>query len=221
MKILGCVQPTYIPWYWFFYRIKISDVFILLDDVEYSKNNSFNRNKIINNNNETMLTVPINYKNNSKTKLKDITINYDRDWRKKHINTIIQSYSKFSLFKNFEKDLKIIYEKKFDKLIDLNFEIIEFFLNYFEISTSIYKSSDIDIKGNSNEKLIGLCKYFNADYFIVKPNTDNYHPEKIFNQNKIKFKYLDYSKICEENIKKKLNPKLSILDYATKFRVFN
>jgi len=221
MKILGCVQPTYLPWYWFFYRIKISDVFVLLDDVEYSKNNSFNRNKILNNNKEIMLTVPINYKNNSKTKLNDITINYDRDWRKKHLNTILQSYSKYSLFKNLETDIKNIYEKKFDKLIDLNFEMIKLFLNYFQISTKIYKSSDLNIKSNSNKKLIELCKHFNANYFIVKPNTENYHPEKIFNQNMIKFKYLDYSKINEESIRKKFNPRLSILDYATKFREFN
>ena len=220
MKILGCVQPTYIPWYWFFYRVKISDVFILLDDVEFSKNNYFNRNKIVNNKNEIMLTVPINYKNNSKTLLKDITINYNRDWKKKHINSIIQSYSKYPLFKNFEKDINSIYEKKFEKLIDLNFEIIKYFLKHFNIKTEVFKSTDIKIEGTANEKLINLCKYFDADYFIVKPDTENYHPKEIFVQNNIKFQYLNYLEIFKKDFRKDFNPNLSIIDYATKFEEF-
>ena len=71
-KVLSCLQPTYIPWIPFFERIIESDVFIILDDVEYSKNSNHNRNCIKNNSKKLLLTVPINYK--SHTMIKDIKI---------------------------------------------------------------------------------------------------------------------------------------------------
>ena len=84
MKILGCVQPTYIPWYYFFYRIIIADVFVILDDVQYSKNNFFNRNKILNKDKEILLTVPVNFEKNIQ-KINEIKIDYSKNWRRKQI----------------------------------------------------------------------------------------------------------------------------------------
>ena len=136
MKILGCVQPTYIPWYYFFYRIIIADVFVILDDVQYSKNNFFNRNKILNKDKEILLTVPVNFEKNIQ-KINEIKIDYSKNWRRKHWISICQSYTKSKYFNSFSEQLEKIYEKKFDKLIDLNLEIIYFFLDHFKIKKKI------------------------------------------------------------------------------------
>ena len=52
---LGCVQPGYLPWIPFFKRIQQSDIFVYLDDVEFSKNNFHNRNRIRTPNGEVLL----------------------------------------------------------------------------------------------------------------------------------------------------------------------
>ncbi len=213
MKILGCVQPTYASWYNFFYRILISDIFIILDDVQYSKNNSFNRNKILNKNKEILLTVPVFFEKKDQ-KINEIKIDYSKDWRKKHWMSINQSYSKSKYFNDFKNDLETIYKKKFVKLIDLNLEIINFFLRYFEVKKKIYLSSEIKVNGSGNEKLVNLCKYFKADYFIVKTGSENYHPPNFFKKEKIKLKYFSYDDIKKEN-KYNFKPYLSIIDYAS------
>lgn len=218
MKILGCVQPTYASWYYFFYRIINADIFVILDDVQYSKNSSFNRNKIINKNKEILLTVPVFLKNNSQ-KINEIEIDYSKNWRKKHWMSICQSYSKSKYFNDFKDDLGKIYEKKFNRLLDLNMEIINFFLNYFEIKKKIYISSQIKVDGIGNEKLINLCKYFKADYFVVKENTESYHPKKTFMEKNIQFKYFSYKQI-QTNNKSNFKPNLSIIDYASHNKKF-
>ena len=43
---VGCVQPSYMPWFPFFKRFINCDYFVILDDVDYSKNSNQNRNYI-------------------------------------------------------------------------------------------------------------------------------------------------------------------------------
>ena len=88
-KVLGAVQPSYIPWLPFFKRILLSDYFVLLDDVEYSKNTNQNRNSIKGPNSKILLTVPIHYQN--KKNINEIEIDNSKNWKKKHWNSISQN----------------------------------------------------------------------------------------------------------------------------------
>jgi len=212
-KVLGAVQPSYIPWLPFFKRILLSDYFVLLDDVEYSKNTNQNRNSIRGSNSKILLTVPIHYQN--KKNINEIEIDNSKNWKKKHWNSISQNYFKTKYFKDIEYKLKNIYEKKHNKLLDINLEIIEFFLDYFEINRKIYLSSELKIKGSSNEKLINLCKYFGVEKFILKRGTDSYHPHSLFLENKIEVLFFDNDVKDYDQFNKKFEKNLGIIDYAS------
>jgi hypothetical protein len=212
-KILGCLQPTYLPWIPFFERIISSDIFIILDDVEFSKNSNHNRNCIKNNSEKLLLSVPVKYKNH--IKIKDIKIDNSKNWKHKHWQSIKQSYGKLTFFKSFYKELEKIYNRDWTHLSSLNIEIIKFFIEYFNIKTDIFISSNVNVDGNSNQKLINLCKYFDANFFIVKENTESYHPKNIFLENGIKFKYLPINKFNYKQQGNNFIPNLSVLDYAS------
>ena len=95
----------------------------------------------------------------------------------------------------------------------MNIEIIKFLLRYFKIKKKIFISSEIQVKGTANEKLINLCKYFNTSSFMVKPETENYHPKVLFKKNNIDFKFYS-NKTKSYNQKSKIFlPGLSIIDY--------
>ena len=210
-KTLCALQPTYIPWMPFFERIYLSDIFVILDDVEFSKNSNHNRNSIMSNSKKLMLTVPIHHK--SRQLIKDVKIDNSKNWKKKHWFSIKQSYEKLFFFKEIKKELEIIYSKNWIYLSELNIEIIKFLLRYFKIKKKIFISSEIQVKGTANEKLINLCKYFNTSSFMVKPETENYHPKVLFKKNNIDFKFYS-NKIKSYNQKSKIFlPGLSIFDY--------
>lgn len=212
-KILSCLQPTYLPWIPFFERVILSDIFIILDDVEFSKNSNHNRNSIKTNSKQLLLTVPVKYKNH--IMIKDIEIDNKKNWKKKHWESIRQTYGKLLYFKNFSSELEEIYSKDWKYLSTLNIELIKFFVKYLKIKTNIFVSSNINVKGNSNQKLINLCKYFDADTFVVKKNTEHYHPEKIFLENNIEFKYISNKVFTYKQQGNNFIPSLSILDYIS------
>jgi len=209
---VGCLQPAYIPWIPFFKRFLTCDYFVLLDDVDYSKHKFQNRTYIKFNNLKNLLTVPVHYK--MKVPINQIKIDNSKNWRKKHYQTIFQAYSKSDFFSDFQLDFEKIYLKEWDSLFQLNLEILNFFKNFFNIKKELYISSKLNVIGTGNEKLVNICKYFDAKYFVVKKNTEDYHPKEYFNNNGIDFKYHENSSIEYNQAGDNFISDLSILDYA-------
>jgi hypothetical protein len=213
-RVLGCVQPSYLAWIPFFERMKISSVFIYLDDVKYSKNSFHNRNRIMTPQGPLLLTVPVLYTGNSNTYISQIKIDYRHKWAKKHWRSIEQNYRKAIYFDQLSEGIKNILYFQWDTLADLNIELINYFKNYLGIKTPCHRSSQIPVEGKANEKLVNICRYFGADHFIVKQNTEDYHPEDYFNERGIEFTYFTTQKIRYAQLSDVFEDGLSILDYA-------
>lgn len=213
-KVLGAIQPAYLAWVPFFERMSISDVFIYLDDVEYSKNSFHNRNSIKTSQGPLTLTVPVLYKGNSKAFISTININYTDRWNIKHWKSIESNYNRAKYFDEVAFLINPILMKNWESLADLNIALIEMFRTYLGISTPCYRSSEIKVKGTANDKLVGLCHQFDADGFIVKPNTDHYHPRSYFKEKGIDFKYFSPNNNHYQQLFGDFCSGLSILDYA-------
>ena len=190
--ILACVQPSYLAWIPLFKRMQEGDIFVYLDDVEYSKNSFHNRNFIKTSNGKELLTVPINYKNNSHKFISSMPINNDYPWQKKHWRSLQMSYQKSPYFADL-KDLlfKEIYNCNWNTLGNLNITFIELLKEYLGISSKTYISSELKIESRGNQKLIDLCKNLGAKKFIVKPGTENYHPHDFFNDQGIELVFFE------------------------------
>ncbi|MGJ0639235.1 WbqC family protein, partial [Xenorhabdus bovienii] len=83
-------QPHYLPWLPLIYKIIISDVFVFLDHVNYSKNDWVNRNKLKNANGSFFLTIPVKKKNGNS--IKQISICGD-EWKSKHLKSFYYNYN--------------------------------------------------------------------------------------------------------------------------------
>jgi hypothetical protein len=212
--ILGCVQPSYLPWIPFFKRMQMSDVFVYLDDVEFSKNSFHNRNRIKSASGPLMLTVPVLHKGHSKDHICDIKINPSANWAKAHWRAIEMNYSKARYFGGLAPLLEKIYAQSWEKLGDLNVALIELFKNYLGLRVSTHRSSELSIPGEGNEKLVRMCQKLGADKFIVKPNTEGYHPKSFFESRGISLEYLSYENKEYEQLYGEFVPDLSVLDYA-------
>jgi hypothetical protein len=213
--ILGCVQPSYLAWIPFFKRMQMSDVFVYLDDVEYSKNSFHNRNRIKTPQGSLLLTVPVLYRQHSKTYVKDMPINNNIQWASKHWRSIEQNYSKAKFFNQLGPLLyDNIYGKQWERLGELNIALIEIFKEFLGLSVRCHRSSDLVVAGQANDKLVNMCKKLGADKFIVKPNTENYHPKNVFEKHGIDFEYFVFNPTKYEQLYGNFIPNLSILDYV-------
>ena len=192
--IISIPQPQYLPWDNFFKKIKKSDCFIFLDNVEFQKNGLQNRNQIKTSNGPIWLTVPIKQKLGQK--ISDVEIDNSKDWKKKHWKTINENYNKSKYFDNFKGNFQNIFLSNWNNLSELNIKIILEILMILNIKTKIYKASDLKVKGKSTELLVNLCKKINSKTYISGEGGENYLELE-------KFKEAGIQVIFEKNINQK------------------
>ena len=93
--ILTAHQPAYLPWLGYFHKLMISDIFIILDNVQYQKNYFTNRNKIKTPQGEAWITLPILTSGHLDKKICEMKINNKIRWRQKHWKSIDFNYKRF------------------------------------------------------------------------------------------------------------------------------
>jgi hypothetical protein len=201
-------QPDFIPWLGFFEKIALSDIFVILDDVQFLKRGFHNRDKLIINQHPAWVTVPVQNKGNYKSIIKDIKICYNNNWKKKIIENIKHNYNKSKNFNKFFTDIEIILNKDFKYLLDLNLAFIEFMMNIFNIENKrIIFSSSLNIKNKNNLRILEIIQKCNCNYYITGQGSKDYLDVDVFNENNIKifwqedityFKFLDKFKNNEE-----------------------
>lgn len=211
--IVTAHQPAYLPWLGYIHKIALSDIFVILDDVQFEKNSFTNRNKIYSTQGELMLTVPIQMKGHIGKPIKEIRISNLENWRKKHLITILQSYRKAPFFDYYAPWLESIYSKEWDFLIDLTNEILFFLIKEMNIKTKIIRQSDTGINSQKQDLVFDLCKFTKADIYISGALGKDYIDVTPFKQAQIDVYFQNYQHpIYPQAGKLGFIPKLGIID---------
>ncbi|MFH1824889.1 MAG: WbqC family protein [Candidatus Firestonebacteria bacterium] len=190
--IISVHQPQYLPWIGYINKIVKSDAFVFLDNVQYKKREFQNKNKIRTKEGFIWLTVPVSTKNKYIQKIKDVEIDNTVDWKKKHWKSIEINYSKAKYFREHENYLRALYSREWNKLSELNIEIIKYILKYLEIKIPLYYESELDIHGEKTERIINICKKLNSDIYLSGIGANDYLIEEEFQRANVKLIYQDF-----------------------------
>lgn len=190
--IISAHQPAYIPWLGYFHKIILSDVFIILDNVQFEKNSFINRNKLKSSNGETWITVPLKMNGHMDKMISDMEVDNSKHWNKKHWNTIYLNYKKADYFKVYQDQLEQIYLKERTSLIEITDEITKFILEVLEIDTKIIYQSELKIESKKQELIMEICKKMQGDLFIFGEQGKNYVNKEYFQKNKIDVYFQEY-----------------------------
>lgn len=178
-KIVSIHQPHLFPWLNYFNKIAKSDIFIVLDDVQFRRRYFQNRAKIKANDKEQLITIPLKKQSRS-TLIKDIEINRGKEYDN-ILKTIESFYKKAPYFKEYYNDIEAILKKEETYLSELNIDLLCYFLKILKIDTEIYISSKLEVGAiEPNERLLKLCMKFEADGYIAGMGGKNYMDGKLF-----------------------------------------
>ncbi|MEX0596817.1 MAG: WbqC family protein, partial [Candidatus Paceibacterota bacterium] len=162
---LVCIrQPGYMPYLGFFKKIQSCDIFVYFDDTKYVDKGWDNRNQIKTDRGAMWLTVPVIRK--STELLKDVLIGNDQNWQKKHLKSIELNYRKAPFFQKYWNAIQSILNTRWNKLIDLNIALIEYFKMEVGITTKTILSSELQIDLPGSLKLLEICKKLNAKTYL-------------------------------------------------------
>lgn len=193
MKKIAILQSNYIPWKGYFDLINMVDEFIFYDDVQYTKRDWRNRNKIKTPNGLVWLSIPVEVKGKYFQKINETRV-IDKDWAKKHWQSILHNYSKAKYFKNYKDIFEELYLNCNEEyLSQINYKFISTINRIFDINTKLRWSSEFKLIDGQTEKLLGICKDCNADIYLSGPAAKDYFNEDLATKENIRVEWMDYS----------------------------
>ena len=199
MRKAAILQSNYIPWKGYFDLINEVDVFVILDTVQYTKNDWRNRNKIKTQHGLKWLTVPVLTDNRFGQTIKEAKIKTEAPWQRKHWAALEMSYSKAPYFSMYREPLEAIYKQQvWTHISDLNIHFIKTICGFLEITTELVFAEDLavdlsDVEDRRNARVIEICKQVEADYYLSGPAAKSYIDESQFEEAGIELKFKDYS----------------------------
>lgn len=192
-KTVAIVQSNYIPWKGYFDLINLVDEFILFDDMQYTRRDWRNRNRIKTSQGLKWMTIPVEVKGKYVQKINQTVIS-DPDWHTKHWKAIEHNYSKACFFSEYREWIESLYANVTDKhLSRINALFITRICELLQIRTVISPSTNYELVDGKTERLVHLCKQAGATRYVTGPNAKNYMDEEQFRTHGISVQYIDYS----------------------------
>lgn len=160
------MQPTYLPWPGYFDLIQRADVFIFLDDVQFSRQSWQQRNRIALNDELHWLTVPIEKRGRLCQRINEVKVNNGRDWRRRHLATLTQAYSDAPGFDAVYNLVERALDPSHTALSIINQTFISAVLELLGIERTIHCSSEFAISGTRSKRLLKLLERVGATTYL-------------------------------------------------------
>jgi len=211
--IVGIHQPNFLPWLGYFYKLAKCDTFVLLDNVQYTKNSFINRNRIKTPQGVKWLTVPVKIKGRFGQLIKDVEINSTIDWRKKHLGTLEANYKKARFFEPVFQGLKAVYcANDWDALCEVNIQLLKWSLSVLKLDRELVRASELNVWGESTRLLIDIVKEIGGDVYLSGFGGAKYQEEELFKKAGITLAYYEFKHPVYPQLWSDFVPNLSIID---------
>lgn len=191
VRTLMILQPLFLPWVGMFNMMYQSDLFVILDNAQFSRQSWQQRNRIKTQTGVRWLTVPV--KHNFGEKIMNVEVDYSTNWREKHLGLIYQSYKTAPFFSEVYDLLQKAYAKKPALLCQFNVSLLNDLRGYLGIGTPLVLASEVPIENRGGkDHVLDLCKYFGTKSYLNGPAGKTLYSLEEFKQAGINLIFHEY-----------------------------
>lgn len=207
--VVAVHQPNYLPWFGYFHKIHRADVFVFLDDVEYTSGSWINRNRIKTPDGWTWLTVPVR---DSGGPIAEVRIARERRWQEVHRKSLQQNYGKASHFEEVFPLFERLYDREWEWLHELNVAAVEHVADEIGLECRFVRSSALSVETTRTDRLVDICERLDADRYLSGTGARSYTDPDRFDEAGIELEYQSFEHPRYEQRFDSFVPELSIVD---------
>lgn len=212
-RILTAHQPNYLPWLGLFHRIGQADVWIIADDVQYTKHGLINRNRIRTAEGWQWLTVPVLTRGRGLQRICDVEIDTVGPWCRKHWQALQWNYHRASCFGEHEGFLETFYREDWRRLVDVNLTICRYLQEQLRIEVEIHRSSELKVRGDRNLRLVDMALACGCDVYLAGAGASRrYLDREAFEQAGIECRFSTFCHPTYRQCFPGFEPHMSVLD---------
>lgn len=189
--IISTIQPYFFPFPGFFYKAHLSDVFVILDTVQFPRGTTWvSRNRFKNDQGTLWLTVPVWKKGLGLQRIQEVRICHEFRWVAKHLASLKSAYAKAPYVADHLPFIEDTYLAKFKKLIDLNMTIIRYLFGQLEIEVEVKQLSELGIQAQGHQLLIEICRCLGASTYLAQSAAAKYLDQALFEHAGIEIQFI-------------------------------
>jgi hypothetical protein len=191
-KTVAIVQSNYVPWKGYFDLMARVDEFVLYDDVQYTKRDWRNRNRLKSPEGVRWLTIPVQVKGRYLQRI-DETFVSDPRWGERHWTTLRGWYGRAPFFRHYRELLESLYrDTREHRLSDINRRFLEVLRDALGIATPLTSSADYPSAGEKTERLLAICLAAGATRYVSGPAAREYLDEQRFRAAGVEVEWMSY-----------------------------
>jgi hypothetical protein len=209
--IVAVHQPQFLPWLGYFDKIDRADVFVLLDNVQFKKNEWQNRNKIKTAQGWQWLTVPVLYK--YPQLINEVTINNRVNWQHKQKQALVSNYNKAPYCETVTNMLGDIFSSHWEYISQLNTAVVKTIARALGIDTQIYIASELgEFPQDPDERLVAIAKHFGAGTYLAGTGGKGYMNLDTYEKSGIEVIFQDFKHPVYKQLFGDFEPFMSSID---------
>src|SRR3954447_27006900 len=195
---VAIVQSSYVPWKGYFDLINLADDFVLLDDVQYTRRDWRNRNRIKTADGLRWLTIPVAVKGRYGQRVQEVRV-ADRAWRRRHWRGLSMAYARAEFFDRYDDRFRELYlDRDEESLSTINRRFLDAVCRELGIATRISFSKDHEVPpGDASERLASLVQAVGGTQYVSGPSARAYLRIEPFRVRGIEVFFIDYDSYPE------------------------
>lgn len=215
-RVVAIHQPNFFPWLGYFDKIARSDVFILLDHVQFQKTGGTwsNRVRLLVGGEANWVTAPIARNFHGVRAINEIEFQPNDPWREKLKKSLIANYARAPFFNETMEFIEPLISNPENNLARYNGAAVTTIAKRLGLpSEKFCWSSDIGADEQSNEMLISLTRAVGGDAYMCGGGAEGYQEDALFAAVNIGLIYQDFKHpVYTQIVRKNFTAGLSIID---------
>jgi hypothetical protein len=206
-------QPMFFPWVGLLEQLRLADVYVHYDDVQFSKGSFTNRVQFKTARGSAWLTVPLRDVRLGQ-QIREVRIDERRDWRARHLAQLAEAYAGAPYRDEMLALVEPVYRLATDDIGTLAAASTTALCDYFGPSTGkqFARSSDLGIPGHSSERVLAVVRALSGTVYVTGHGARDYLDHESFERHGVRVEYIDYRKVPYPQLHGAFNPYVSALD---------
>jgi hypothetical protein len=181
--IVSAARPYFCPYPGYFARILSSDVFVVLDDVQFPQGSTWiTRNRFKNDQGELWMSIPVMKKGLGLQKIGDVKVSQEERWRRKHLASLQQAY----LHAPYRDEHMGIFERLLsgeqEGILNIDLEFIVYALAELGSTTRVVKMSGLHVQGAGTGLIVEICRSLGASCYLSPDSSRKWLDEALFDR---------------------------------------
>lgn len=173
--IVATHQPYFSPFMGFYCKVHLADTFVLMDTVQYPRGTTWmSRNRFKNAQGTLWLTIPTLKRGLGLQRINEVRICNDGRWTGKHLESIRTAYGHAPYLGEHVEFIEGLFSGRYDRLLDMNLDIILHFVKLFSMNTRIILLSELGIRTQGSRLIMDICKALGSSQYLVQRSAMKY-----------------------------------------------